>query len=121
MNLIHLQIDQKQRTQFYSPWWCHVSCIISTLIVQVHYNNRLGIASYRIFTPVPAARAMKNCFTGPRAFTARSPRLLKGTRGPLSTAYNLCNLSHTPSSILFAAYLSALYVSRDICTPISCP
>lgn len=65
-------------------------------------------SSYKILAPVPAACPMKKCFNGPNALTALSPTLLNGTSGPLSTEYNLCNLSTTPIRTWFLAYLSAL-------------
>jgi len=92
----------------------------------IHYSIFTGARifftnDYKNFAPVPAACSIKNCFMGPIALIAFSPMLLSGTRGPLSTEYNLCNLSTTPSSTWFAAYLSELYGSKDICTPMSCP
>jgi hypothetical protein len=59
-----------------------------------------------IFYEPPAALFMKKFFNGPIASTALRPKLLSPTIGPDSTLYNRCNLSHTPSIALFAAYRS---------------
>jgi len=38
-----------------------------------------------------------NLFSAPSSLTASNPQLLNLTATPLSTEYNLCNLSQTPS------------------------
>lgn len=100
--------DGRTRSNGGSP-----ACVDSTAYMQQQQQQRkytiitrtieAGTTLPHSILPLFAALLINNPLTQPIRSTAPKPKLLSPTSGPLPTLYNLCNLSTTPSSALFAA------------------